>query len=448
MKEDRPKRLRQIKATHQKDRNRIVFLVVTLALVLIGYFQVGSATDEQSQTSKENGFETVISLPPINFELLAEVKDASDLDRRILEPEPLRHLAKMSQALHAGHLRSLKEPAVPFSEITNTPEKYRGQAYRIRGQVLNIDIATRRPGAPKEFWCQIRTDQGDEIIFASMQVPTELFGSENYVRADGFFLKNYSWQNDGELITAPLIVGREIVPSSQLIENVSSVDSMLLNSVRDQAPGVNQELDQEALWHLLGHSRWLRDNPKELDSVFAKAPEMDFDFLAQLAAEPELFRGKAIQVPGRVPDNSSYRWGEIAGENPQRANWLRFGYLGNLAFSDHPILLVSTDEMDFGGNSARWYLGHFLQLKGYLDTKDTPRRAPVFVVSGFREAERSTPAIVGEMVWWFVVIGVSVLTFMFWAAARDRKSSQLAAEQVRKRRENRKQQNNTPNNKT
>lgn len=443
MKDDRARSRRQMQATHKRDRNRLGFLAVTLAIVLFAYFQIGKAkSDHKPETTDYFNIESVISLPPIEQDLLVMVKDDSDMERRILEPEPFRHLARMSQALHAGHLRSLGEPALPFALLKSDPANHRGKAFRVRGELLDTDITTRSPGAPQEFWCRLRTDQGEEVLFVSMKVPDDLFGAENYVRADGFFFKNYTWSIGGEQYTAPLLIGREIVPSWRESGALEGIDLMLLNTVRDHRLGESEDLDEAALWHLLGHARWMQENDDLCKEVFDRAPEMDLDFLKQLAAEPELFRGKPIQVPGRVPDNSSYRWGEIAGENPLRATWLRYGYLGNLAFSDHPILLVGTDEMDFSGNRGRWYFGYFLQLKGYIDRENNPRRAPVFVVCGYREADRSTPPIVAEMIWWFIGIGVAAGAFMFWAAASDRKSARAAAVALSERRRNRDNQNN------
>ncbi len=351
--DNRKAQIRDLQRLQRRDRRRLIFMGVLLAGVLLVYSQVSNvANSEDPGTMGEPIPESVISLPPIDFQLLDKVKDAEKEDRILLEPTPFSHLAKMAKALQPGHLRALMEPSFPFSELSKNSNSLRGKPFRLRGEVQEIDFT-------------------------------------------------------------------------------------LLARVRDQRLGEEGDLDELGLWHLLSHAKVISTNTEKRDSIFLPAPELDYELLGKMSSEPELYRGLAFQIPGRVPDTSRFRNSSSAGENPLRAQMLRYGYLGNLAFRDYPIHLVGVDEIDFGGDSPRWYYGWFLQLKGYEDTDGNYRRTPVFIICGDRMADRSAPPIMNEMIAWFLGIATLVAALLFWFTIQDRKSTQRAAVARTRRRQER-----------
>jgi hypothetical protein len=352
----------------------------------------------------------------------------------LLEPNAFSHLAKMAKALQPGHLRALGEPEFPYSKLPAGTGSLRGKPFRIRGEVQEFERLTRTIGGPTEIWYWLKADNGQSFHFVSFTEPEELFSSENFVRADGFFLKVYSRAINGTRVTAPLFVGLEVVPSVRKSQPVQEIDFTLLAQVRDQELGEEGDLNQVGLWHLLSHAQVISVDSERRDSIFLPAPELDYELLGKMSAEPGLYRGMPFQVPGRVPDTSRFRNSATAGENPLRAQMLRYGYLGNLAFRDYPIHLVGVDEIGFGGDSPRWYYGWFLQLKGYEDTEGNYRRTPVFVICGERIADRSAPPIMNEMIAWFLGIATLVAALLFWFTMQDRKSSQIAASARARRR--------------
>ena len=436
--DNRKAQIRDLQRLQRRDRRRLIFMGVLLAGVLLVYSQVSNvANSEDPGTMGEPIPESVISLPPIDFQLLDKVKDAEKEDRILLEPTPFSHLAKMAKALQPGHLRALMEPSFPFSELSKNSNSLRGKPFRLRGEVQEIERLTRSIGNPTEIWYWVKTDNGDSFHFVTFTEPEELFGSENFILADGFFLKVYAKNINGTRISAPLFIGREIVPSVRKSGPVQEIDFTLLAPVRDQRLGEEGDLDELGLWHLLSHAKVISTNTEKRDSIFLPAPELDYELLGKMSSEPELYRGLAFQIPGRVPDTSRFRNSSSAGENPLRAQMLRYGYLGNLAFRDYPIHLVGVDEIDFGGDSPRWYYGWFLQLKGYEDTDGNYRRTPVFIICGDRMADRSAPPIMNEMIAWFLGIATLVAALLFWFTIQDRKSTQRAAVARTRRRQER-----------
>ena len=431
--EDRQRKLQEAKAQLGKDRMRLGILGTVLAVVLTLYFAVGNQDKEADSLNTNSGPAlplSATSLPPVDQEALAEVSDAEENARILLEPGPFRSLARVAQTLQPGHLRALDEPEFPFEDPSLNPQTLRGKPFRFRGSMQHARTVRRSPGAPEEFWCLLEDEDGHQIHLVSLAIPSELFGAENFVRADGFFFKMHTRTVEDRKVTAPLLVGREVAPSFRATLEVDALDRFLLASVRDHQMGESDDVDDRGLWHLLGYAEYLKSQPEKYQNIFGQAPEMDFDLLRKLAAEPGLYRGQPMRIPGRVPDSSRFRWSDAAGENPLRASWLHWGFLGNLAFNDHITILIGTGDQDFSGNKARWYEGFFLQLKGYTDQTGNPRRTPVFVIAGFEEADRTPPPMIGKILTWFLAGALAIGVFLIVVIMRDRKSA-LAASQAR-----------------
>ncbi len=438
--EERQKKLREAQRLRRRDRVRLGLLLGGLVLVLVVYRAVGmhrSSEDGAPSAAPSPPIQSQVALPPVDHAALAAVHDARPEERIVLESEAFRGLAKMARALLPAHLRALGEPALPFDQLPEHASELRGKPFRLRGELLSAQIRRRQPGLPQEYWCWIRSEAGPEYFFVSLKIPDQLFGSENFVLTDGYFFKVYTQVLDGESVTAPLLVGRQLTPSFRRAAPVEKLDPVILAEVRDNPLGVDEGLDQTALWHLLGYAHTLAQDPKRLEAEFARAPEFTFQTLKELSIEPSLYRGKAFRIPGRVPADPGWRWSEVAGENPLRAQRLHYGYLGNLSFGDYPLLLVSADDYRIEGKEGRWFYGWFLELQGYVDKKDTPRRTPVFVVAGDEYQAPKPPPVYGQILWWFLGLALLVAGLLVVMIRRDRRKSEEAAALLRKRRRER-----------
>ena len=436
--EEKQRLLRELQRNQQRDKVKLVVMVVLLGTTLGIFFMAGESKQEPPAVRDVEQIRSQISLPPVNREVLALVADGTDEDRILLEPEPYRDLLKMAQALLPAHLEVLGEPAPPFAELPARSAELRGQPFRLRGVLKAIRTLKRPPSLAEESWSWIQTEDGQDCFLAALNPPEDAFEPGDFVLADGFYFKLYSQSFDGQRVVAPLLLGRQLRKSVVEAAPVEALDFVLLAEVEDNRLGTEGELDPSGLWHLLNHAEQLAADPERRAAAFADAPMLDLAGLTELARSPELFRGKPFQIPGRVPHEPRFTGSAPAGENPVRFSRTYFGWLGNpLVFGQHPIHLVSGDYFQFTEEGARIYSGYFLQLKGYLDNQDQWRRAPVFVLVGDRVAPRGGPSIFGEFVWWFLGFACLLAGFVAWLARRDRAQAAVAARALRDRRQQR-----------
>ncbi len=414
---------------HKNDKFRIIAMVIGLGILLVGYQAIVNWGENSNLAGspREEVIQEDIVLPPIDFDLLAEVKDKKASDRVVLEPMPFQHLSKMAQALLPAHLAALDEPSFPFDSSAK-----RGAPYRLRGEVLHARNVTRLAGGPSEYWCLMRNDSGQEFFYVSIRMPEELFGSENYARADGYFFKEYTQKVEDERMTRPLIVGRMLVPSARLISPTTEVDPVIMADVRDAGHGQFRDLDERAMWHLLNVARSCRNDNSTLDEKLSDAKWLNYKTLSALAKTPELFHGQPFSFTGVVVDE----WSEAQPENGLRMNRLVNAYVRNPELGDHLIRIIAPDGFDlkpFDRNPEEWS-GWFMQLWAYEDTKGMQRRAPVFVVAKVDAIDIEQDPYVGQIQYGFMGLFAAIALLMYYLIRRDKKSSDAAAEAWRKRR--------------
>ncbi len=436
--EEKQRLLRQLQRNQKRDQVKLVFLVALLGATLVIFFMAGKSKDTPPAVQSQEEIRSQISMPPVDREVLTAVEDGSEEQRLILESGPYRDLLKMSQALLPAHLEALDEPALPFAEVEGRSAELRGEPYRLRGVLKSLRTQALPPAMIEETWSWIRTDAGEDFFLATLNPPAEPVEAGDFVLADGFYFKRYSQSFDGQRVTAPLLLGRELRASVREAGPVEELDFVLLAEVEDNPLGTEGSLDQDGYWHLMNHAELLAADPARREQVFAEAQTLDLAGLTAVAKSPEIYRGKPFIIPGRVPQEPRFTGSAPAGENPVRTRRGYFGWLGNpLVFGQHPIHLVSGDHFQFQETGGRLYSGFFLQLKGYLDNEDQWRRAPVFVVVSDRQAPRGGPSIFSEFVWWFLGFAFLLAGFVAWLARRDRAQSSAAAKALRDRRQQR-----------
>ncbi len=434
---DRQSRLRQLESQRRADRRRILLLVAALALVLVVWQQVRERAEAPAEETVRQAPETLVALPEIERARLEPVEDATPEDRVVLEPEPFQYLARMGVALLPAHLRHLGEPAIPFDRIEEESETLRGEAYRVRGELLHAETLRRTPEARPEFWCWIRDDQGHDVFFVSLQIPETLFAGDNYVVADGWFYKIYTQElpdpETGERrpVTAPLLIGPELRPSWRRAGPATEPDPSILRHVVDAEFGQATDLNAAALWHLMNIARTRAQDAEWLERMYAEAPALDLDLLQKLAREPELYRGKAMIVAGRCLARSVET--KAAGENPLRLDWVTDGYLGSTELGAMPVHVFAPEESILSTRRIRHYLAWFLQIESYTDKEGNQRRAPVFVTASYREVETEPAPFYYQILWLFLGLIVSLGVFLAWMIRRDRERARALARERRAR---------------
>jgi hypothetical protein len=436
--EDRQRLLRELQQSQKKQKAKLIFLSVLLGAVLVVYFMAGKSRPETAPEPTQEQLISEVSLPPVDHAALATVADAREEDRILLEGGPFRDLSRVALALLPAHLDALRDPALPFAELESRSAELRGRPFRVRGELRSIRTLRRKVELPEETWCWLRTDAGEDCFFVSVNAPDAGLAAGDYVLADGFYFKRYSQSLDGARVEAPLLVGRELIGSVREAAPAAALDFALLAEVEDHPHGAERPLDEAAKWHLLGHAKWAAQDPARIEAAFAEAPLLDYEGLARLAENPAAYRGKAFRIPGRVPQTPRYTGSEPAGENPLRDKRLNFGWLGNpLVFGQNPIRMISGDAFRFTEPGGRIYSGWFLQLQGYVDNENAPRRAPVFVVVADEKAPDAAPSIFGASVWWCLGLGGVLAALVAWLTRRDRIRSTEASRALREKRASR-----------
>lgn len=432
-----------------KERIRLVAMVGGLVFVIGLFLWIRFASggdsgdpDAVAESTEQYSLGADIQFPEVDAELLAEVEDDESVDRVELEPGPFSMLLKAGRGLLPGHLEVMGSPRLPFADVRERSDQFRGLAFQERGEVRFLEIYARAIGEADETWALIRTDEGEEYWYVSLIPPTELFGpGGNYVVTEGFYFKLYtrSFENqDGERerVTAPLLVGRELRPSVRKIEPVMEVDPLVLAGVRDAEFREDRPLEDAGYWHLMSYARNLREDQDRVAQEWQEAVPLDAQAIRTLVDQPGLYRGRPFRLYGRT----TYSFWRACGENPLRLKYASHGFLYKWELDDQYIRLAAPGRTsdarsileNIGLNSE--LLVYFHKMWAYVDKDDQPRRVPVFVVASMQPRETKRSPLEREIVLVFLGLFALGLVGFAWLIRRDRKQAEVAAAALRARR--------------
>jgi hypothetical protein len=439
------KDLRRIKAQEAatKDKRRIIFAVGGLVLcitVLVALNKKASQAEEDAAKQIQSDRTSIMELlPELDQSILDNVRDSTYSEQGILEIDALQELGSKVRTLLPSWFYVLGEPEFDFSGTEADAPELRGKLFRMRGELLDARPLTRDTGSETEYWCHIRNDAGEEFLFVSMTVPTELFGADNFVLADGYFLKYYRHTLTDTPITAPLFIGRELSPSWRNLEPSLEPDMELMARVKDQPLGTDNRVENlntlPAMWHLANVAESVRATPETLAAATTEPLVIDYEMLEKLSKDPEIYRGRMFEVGGMYAGTPAT---VRIGENPMRERKMSSAWIRNDFNGDVLVHLKAPGQFDFDTDrDPVVFHAYFLMLWAYVDTKGIPRRAPVFVVVDNYYDEPYTPPFAGQMVMMFLGIAVAIGCLLFWLVKRDRLKSELVMQEMLDRRQNR-----------
>ena len=427
-----------------KDKKRLVLaiggLVLCIGLLVVLNKKAKDAEDQINKQADKTFTTYTERLPELDHEILARVKDATESEQVILEPDAFQHLSTNTMSVIGSWYRVLGG-TFDFSNDIKESAQLRGDLFRLRGQLLDARPLTRLEGEDPEYWCHIRTDDGNDFFYVSMIMPTELFANDNFVLADGYFFKNYRQKIEGEWVTAPLFVGRKLAPSWRKEAPATEPDMAMLASVKDHPIGTHNKLhlvnEMTEMWHLANVAKTVGASPELLAEKIAEPIVLNYDTLKELSENPEINRGQIYKFGGQVVKDSASV--VRVGENPLRETsissaWIRNEYNGDVLVH---VKAPGKFEFDKYGLKPTVFHGYFLMLWAYLDTEDVPRRTPVFVVTDSFTEEPYTPPFAGQMVLMFLGVAVGIGALLFWLVRRDRLISEAAKQEIFDRREKR-----------
>ena len=426
-----------------KDKRRIILAAggILLCVVLIVTVNMRAKKAGADLLTQSNENRTAISglLPVLDQAVLAAVKDSTPEERVVLEPAAFRELSTNVRTLMRSWFRLLGEPAFDFQNGAAKSAQLRGELFRLRGELLDARPITRVADEEPEYWCHIRSDDGNEFFFVSMMMPTELFGNDNFVLADGYFFKYYRQKMDDDWVTAPLFVGRQIAPSWKRLEPSLTPDLEFMATVKDLPLGTDNRVENintlPSMWHLANVARSVTADPASFAAAIADPLIMNYDTLKMLSENPEIYRGRMFELGGMIRGlPTTVR----VGENPLRERNISSSWIRNDFNGDVLMHLKAPGVFPFDAESGPVvFHGYFLMLWAYIDTKGIPRRTPVFVVVDSFVEDPYTPPFAGQMVMMFLGVAMSIGLLLFWLVRRDRRTSQRAMQKILNRRENR-----------
>ncbi|MFT7517273.1 MAG: hypothetical protein ACI84O_001063 [Myxococcota bacterium] len=429
-----------------KTKKRLVFSIAGLAICVGILFQLNgkaSAPPEKTVRQAQHSIDIQSMLPEFDAELLSTIKDSKDSERVILEPKAFAVTAYNSEALLESWVYLLGQPKFDFLDGLVNPDNYRGQVFRARGELLDARTITRIVGEDPEYWTLIKTEDGELMFFAAMQLPEILFGADNFVLADGYFYKNYRQKIDGEWITAPLFIGNNLLPSVPAEAHSTTPNMRLLNKLKDQPIGTHnktQLLDKlPEMWHLAYIAREMRRAPELAAEASKDAILLDFATLTDLVTNPEIYRGQVFELGGEIVEAHTGR----TTENSLRSREVSSAWVRNSFLGDTLLHLKAADNFAFdkyAGNTI--FHGYFLMLWAYTDGKAIPRRTPVFVVYESHAQRTVMPQGTSMLIYSFLGVIMLLGLLIFLHVKRDTKNRLLAMQALTNRKRKRREQNN------
>lgn len=427
----------------KKDKRRIVLSIIGLLICLGILYQLNNtiATNETTQNTQiEHDIDVKSMLPKFDPELLNTIKDSTDSEQVILEPEPFAATAYNAGALITSWVFLLGEPELDFLKVQQNPSPFRGEIFRIRGKLLHTETISRIAGEEPEYWSLIEDEQKQVVFFAGMTAPDTLFSHDGdiFVLADGYFYKNYRKKINGEWVTAPLLIGNKLISSTPLEKPKNKVDFKIVRKVQDHPIGTHNDPtllnEMQEMWHLANVAQEWRRSPELAKEHNQKALLLDFEMLKKLVDEPELYRGQVFELGGEVVESHTGR----AKENPIRSREISSAWLRNSFLGDTLLHVKSAGKMPFNqyqGNSIM--RGFFLMLWAYTDTQSKPRRAPVFIVYETKEQMTTMPQGTHFAIYAFLGFVTLLGGLLFWIARRDSEQQKKAMIDIQKRRRKR-----------
>lgn len=451
----------------RRDRNRLIGFTVLAVLLGASYLVVqnqsknrrAEAEREQRAELPGGGAETQIYVPEFDApEVLESIADGTEAERQSLADEPLeavfRYARSVGDASMMDALGRRELDGAVRQELMEAPAEHRLDALRIRGRVA---VARRRPrdGALKGDWIgTLRDLDGEFTHFLAARAPKQAnqlrgVAPGDYLRMDGVFHSIHSVpvEIDGEIVevTAPLVVGRDLMASIPPISAELARETPALADVKDD-PKEGAEFDpaefDDARWQLLGKAQLVGE---EID--WEAAPELDNELLQTIFENPDEYRGVPVRIPISVNMDT---FTEVVGDNPLRLPRITQGWIANMTWKGPATAIrwygpfIRRDMRHKEINDENRYVtgkGFFFRNHRYASRDGTLRRAPVFVM---HDVEIFTPEPSKTIAYtaYFVLGGTIFLIVVIYLLlmADKRRSNELYEEMLRRKRARRERQ--------
>jgi len=314
------------------EKIRLLAMAVLLVVLVVVYFATrnkGGGTDQAVPMDTrfdpiETSTENAPPVPKVDPARLAEVRDATEQERVIIEAAPLQHLLEEASAAVPGDFRRLGARRLTdelYEQVLADPARFRGQPFVTKGLFAwsaptPADMVYSGPsgdlaGTLPVFRGLFTDERGRQYTFTVLDDPAAMEPGQ-VVRLAGFFFKAqavFAPGDDSEVIDPTLhFVGERLVRSYLAMEPVEEISLPLLEStVRDYEIHEKMDLPEEPLYHVLSYVKNV-----DADELSARAQDTT---AAALRIHPNRYRGRPVRVLGTFHKMWVRELGDH-GENP------------------------------------------------------------------------------------------------------------------------------------
>jgi hypothetical protein len=436
------------------ERKRLIIMGAVFVFVAGALMWNRFASSTRAPSPPQEEVRTTVVTPAVRSDAYRSLaKDATLEERSIVESEALEVAlddARKYAPVHFEPMNGVELDAKTVAELAGSSDTSRGRVLRVHGTIEQLVSYPRAAELDAHHRGRVRLGDGSAAFFAASEFGEGLeLGVGDYIRVDGFFLKNYAESTPSGWVEGPLVVGPRAVRSQPVLATVTAIAPGDFAEVEDDTQEYRAVRDGvREYWQLVSYVDQL--DPAQVD--WNAAPMLDRALLAELVADPARFRGVPLRLP---PCRVQGIWTQQQPENPARIDTLTEGWLGTAVWHDpesrvlKPVRFVSPrpnpglvgPESITRPGSEMVAKGYFLRMVRYQSAEVGIQVAPLFVLADMEPWSPSQDFALSTVLW---IVGASAVTliFVFWFLLRrdKKKSAEFAAEMVRRRRARRVQQ--------
>ncbi len=385
----------------------------------------------------------------IDRELLATVKDSTESERVIREPQPFLHVLLESGKLVAGDFRRFKAPFVDdelCQKILADPAAWRGKPLVVKARFFFASEEKVPLGEEgREFTCW-RGVAGDDLgrtwSFSVLEKP-EHVAAGDVVKIEGFFFKKlalFDPADPNRLIDPTLhLIGKRVVKSFLHMPPVRELSNGILSTLRDYEIQDRLVIPDEPLWHVLSYVE--NKDAGELaaeaaDSVNSTTGSASYVTSQALLKDPDQYRGQAVRLLGSMsPDQPP--WPKDLGPDGENPLDIPVAWHSMLVHQGPTFTyLVSTFRPPewTRGQPTVIVEGVFLKLYTYQARNRQTVTCPLIVVKRFIPFNIATGELQSIFSWILIGVSAPLVAGLLFLAMRDQKAAtELRAKQIERR---------------
>lgn len=457
----------------------LLLVVVVIFVTSITKRKQYQAEERSGMPQTATGFVEHIIVPEFDAASIADkVADASADERVLLESEPFDALFSFAREYGDNVFRGgggLELDAQAYDALAAAPATHRAKPYRVRGTIEEASERPRLDGVTEtRGWLTL--EDGRHAAFAIEELPDSLIVGD-FVRVEGFFLKQFRAELGGAWVEGPMIVGRtaaKAYPDPPAVFNEEDLSVALANVTDDSFDEMSKldEAARKAQWLLLDRVRrsevaqpdWAnlvrfsdedlqqmqaeldRGEPVTLPDHFdGKVIELTNLGLAALHKWPALLRGRPFVLPISLNKGS---WTADPGENPARLHAITTGWIANMTWTTHTGLIQFVMPRAVEAVSQANFVtgrGYFLKKLAYEPKEGELALVPLFVMQSVEPFVPPTGGPVDDFMLIAVIVMVLLIGLFPILLVRDRRrSAALQRELVRRRQERRSRRQDSP----